>query len=220
MTNFAIGFWRKDNQYFMASKSVLTKRNLSSAREILFTVTSMLDKNNILYHLEGGTLLGLVRDRDLLPWDDDVDISIPEKYSLDFLKLKLDLLKKGYKISVRRSNIEVGPIKKSQYSVFKVKPIMGYFLSWFKPRGNKHLVVLDIFIKVNDATHTYWQAKEKVMRVDNKYYRSYETVQYMERELKVPNEVESYLTEKYGDWRTPVKEWNCGINELTIYPGA
>ncbi|HEY3403295.1 MAG TPA: LicD family protein [Ohtaekwangia sp.] len=204
----------------MASKAVLTKRNLSSAREILFTVTSLLDKNNIRYHLEGGTLLGLVRDGDLLPWDDDVDISIPEKHSSDFLKLKFELLKRGYKMSVRKSNKDVGPVQKNQYSLFKVKPILGYFLSWFMPKGNKHLVVLDIFVKVNDAHHTYWQAKEKVMRVDNKYYQSYETIQYLGKELKVPNEVESYLTEKYGNWKIPVKEWNCGINELTIYPGA
>src|SRR5688572_5093981 len=106
----------------MASKSVLTKRNLSRARRILLEVTSLLDKNNIVYHLEGGTLLGLVRDGELLPWDNDVDISIPEKYAEKFSMLKSDLFRLGYKMSTRRSTIESGPIQKNQFSVFKVKP--------------------------------------------------------------------------------------------------
>lgn len=200
----------------MASKSVLTKRNLSRARRLLLEVTSLLDKKNIPYHLEGGTLLGLVRDGELLPWDNDVDISIPEKYSEDFLKLRADLLKRGYKTSKRKSPIDAGPIKKNQYSVFKVKPFLGYFLSWFSSGGSKYLVVLDVFVKTHDATHTYWQAKDKVMRVENKYYQSYETINYLGHALKVPNEVEHYLAEKYGNWKIPVKDWDCGLNELTI----
>lgn len=216
MTIFTSKIWLKDNQYFMANKPVLTKRNLSSARKILFTVTSLLDSKKIPYHLEGGTLLGLVRDNDLLPWDYDVDLSIPEKYAKDFLMLKFQLLKRGYKISVRKSMVEVGSIKKGEYSIFKIKPIFSYFLYWFVPNYNEQFVVLDVFVKSNDENYTYWQAKGKVMRVENKYYDSHKTIQYLGHELKIPNHYESYLTEKYGNWKIPVKEWDCGVNELTI----
>ena len=43
---------------------------------MLFYFTDFLTKHRINYFLEGGTLLGIVRDGDLLPWDHDVDISI------------------------------------------------------------------------------------------------------------------------------------------------
>jgi lipopolysaccharide cholinephosphotransferase len=204
----------KDNQYFMANKLSLTSSNLSKARKVLFTVTSLLDTNNIPYHLEGGTLLGIVRDQELLPWDDDVDISVPFEYAQEILKLKWQLLLKGYRLSTRKSKKDVGPIKVGLYSLFKIKPIVGYYLRWFTP--GSELVVLDLFIKVKDQTHTYWQAKEKVMRVENKFYESFETVDYLGQTLKVPNQYRDYLTEKYGNWSIPVKEWNCGENELTI----
>lgn len=61
---------------------------------------------------------------------------------------------------------------------------------------------------------------EKVMRVDCKYYSSYETVEYMGRKLKVPFDHKAYLTEKYGDWSTPIKNWSCGTDEKTIIEDA
>jgi len=200
----------------MASKPVLTKGNLSNARKILFTVTDLLDSKNIPYHLEGGTLLGIVRDKDLLPWDNDVDISIPLRFAHDFKRLRVALLAKGYKISIRTSSVDAGPIHKNDLSVIKVKPLWSYLFHWLIPTLKEKLIVLDVFTKSHDDTHTYWQAKNKVMRVANRYYQSYETVTYGGRELKVPNHYKDYLTEKYGDWRIPVKEWDCGLNELTI----
>lgn len=77
-------------------------------------------------------------------------------------------------------------------------------------------MVLDVFVKTDDSLHTYWQAMEKVMRVDKKFYSSFETVQYLGHALKVPNQFRDYLTQKYGDWSVPVKEWDCGENELTV----
>lgn len=197
-------------------KPSLTNKNFLHAKKALFVVTDLLDKHSIPYHLEGGTLLGIVRDGDLLPWDYDVDISIPFEHAYKIPKLKWAMLLKGFKISIRKSLIDAGPIKKGQYSIFKIKPLLAYVIYWFVPGYNSQFIVLDIFTKTKDETHTYWQAKEKVMRVENKYYQSFETVTYQNHSLKVPNLYKDYLTEKYGDWSVPVKEWDCGKNELTI----
>jgi lipopolysaccharide cholinephosphotransferase len=57
------------------------------------------------------------------------------------------------------------------------------------------------------------------MRVENRFYESSETVEYHGRALKAPNCFKDFLTEKYGDWSVPVKEWSCSEHELTIYTG-
>jgi len=193
----------------------LTSKNLKRAKRILYDVIELLDKYKIEYHLEGGTLLGLVRDKDLLPWDHDVDISIPKDKVESFLRLRRKLLFKGYKISTRRSRRNFGPIVKGDYSVLKVKPIGFYLLYMVCRKAKKNLIVLDVFIKTMDKSYAYWQASNKVMRVDAKYYKSFETVDALGKEFRVPFEYKNYLTEKYGDWSITVKEWNC-INEKTV----
>lgn len=197
-------------------KPSLTKANMGRARRVLLTIARLLDKNKIVYHLEGGTLLGIVRDKDLLPWDHDVDISIPASAVPNFLKLRFALLCRGYKLSVRRSTIEAGPIKRGDYSIFKIKPLAGYLLHWLIPSHHDKFIVLDVFVKTNDSKHTYWQAKRKVMRVEKEFYESFETVSYHSQLLKVPQRFRDYLTQKYGDWSKPVKDWECSRDEKTI----
>lgn len=198
----------------MKEKSTLTSLNIKKARRLLIVLTAFLDNRHIPYHLEGGTLLGIVRDKDLLPWDNDMDISIPEKYVDELKSLKYELLRKGLRLTIRVSKLNIGPFHEGDVYVFRIKPLFGYILNWFVPKFNN--VVVDIFVKKNNTEFTYWQAKGKLMRVENRYYTTFQTVNFYGAELKVPNHYLDYLTQKYGDWSIPVKDWDCSQNELTI----
>lgn len=40
----------------------------------------VMDKHRIPYYMIGGTMLGAIRHKGFIPWDDDMDIGVPRKY--------------------------------------------------------------------------------------------------------------------------------------------
>lgn len=58
--------------------STLRKAQLRMV-DILKVVDAICQKHNIEYVLDGGSLLGAVRHRGFIPWDDDLDITIMRK---------------------------------------------------------------------------------------------------------------------------------------------
>jgi len=59
--------------------SILDIEDVNILYHLFYIITYELKKNNIKYIILGGTLLGSIRHRGLIPWDDDVDIGIIDK---------------------------------------------------------------------------------------------------------------------------------------------
>ena len=60
--------------------------------DILYKFVEICKEYNLRYYLSGGTLLGAIRHKGFIPWDDDIDLAMPRK---DFMKLVE--LSKGFK---------------------------------------------------------------------------------------------------------------------------
>lgn len=59
----------------------MRKLNSNEVKEKLFEILTVFadfcDENKLQYYICGGTLLGAVRHKDFIPWDDDIDVLMP-----------------------------------------------------------------------------------------------------------------------------------------------
>ena len=66
------------------TKFLNTREIQLEEKKILDEVVKFLDKNKIKYFLTYGTLIGAIRHKGFIPWDDDIDIAVPRD---DYQKL-------------------------------------------------------------------------------------------------------------------------------------
>lgn len=70
-----------------------TKIAQKTSLELLKAFVNICGKYNLRYYIGGGTMLGAIRHKGFIPWDDDADIDMPRKDYQKFLKLADNILK-------------------------------------------------------------------------------------------------------------------------------
>lgn len=108
--------------------------------KILDEVDRICQKNNIQYFMTGGTLIGAVRHKGFIPWDDDIDLGMPRKDYKKFIKCcKKDLSSKYI--------LDFFPVNKKSYHLFGKVRIKGTELveSDIKDCKLNHEIWIDIF---------------------------------------------------------------------------
>ena len=63
--------------------------------KILLDFDNFCKTNNLKYYLAGGTLLGAIRHKGFIPWDDDIDVCMPRP-DYDFFVKNYEPLKSNY----------------------------------------------------------------------------------------------------------------------------
>lgn len=91
----------KDNRN--DGESILRQSQLVMLR-ILKIVDYICDKNDISYWMDGGTLLGAVRHKGFIPWDDDIDIIMPREDYEKFIKIASHELPKDLFLQTRETD--------------------------------------------------------------------------------------------------------------------
>lgn len=54
---------------------------------ILLEFSKFCDMHNLMYYLDAGTLIGAVRHKGFIPWDDDIDVNMPQRDYDRFIEL-------------------------------------------------------------------------------------------------------------------------------------
>ena len=195
----------------MAGKKKLTGKNLKNSMKMLQKVTQIMEKNGTPYWLEGGTLLGIVREKRLLPWDNDMDISLVKDNEKKLLSILFKIFLRGYIVRVKKYKFDVDPFKKGEVRIVKIRNRKFLFI-----KGD---ATLDIFFKRKKNDEYFWTVgvKKPVLKsVPKIFYEELAAVNFNGKTYSVPKDYDGYLTYRYGDRKTPVKEWNFKKDDRAI----
>ncbi len=80
-------------------KYMVPKKTHDELERGLLTIHEIFNKHNIFYVVEGGTLLGAVRENNFILWDDDGDIAVWKEDQERIMGLKSEFEQKGYELS-------------------------------------------------------------------------------------------------------------------------
>jgi len=187
------------------NKYILNGKNGKIALKLLNDITDILDEHNVKYWLDFGTLLGVVRENRILPWDDDIDISIFEEDENLMLEKVLPAIKKArYRAYTRRLKEDVGPLKEGNIRSFKIRNNRFFFLRGY--------VKLDIFIMYKHQKDLYWYELGEAHALPQTLVSEFKMIDFNGKRYRVPKDYDTYLTHHYGDWRTPNPDYNSSVD--------
>lgn len=177
------------------------------AWEVLDTFVAILNKNNIQYFLEYGTLLGFYRAQDFIEWDDDIDISV----------------------HIENTDINIGKVvKQIVCSLNKLREKITWEYTLLYDKEDK-LIGIDFKFNENELLKefsvnlgliTFY--KEMAYQVMNygpkKHYENCETMNINGKQYKLPYDTAGYLTFTYGDdWKIEKRFTSFDNNTKTFF---
>ena len=81
-----------------------TKEQLAERNKTLQKITRILEKLNVSYFLEGGALLGAIRNKNFIIWDHDVEVGV---FSDKISKKKiLEILNHSHNQNLKISHVD------------------------------------------------------------------------------------------------------------------
>jgi len=176
--------------------------NEENARKLLFAVDDILNDVGLKHFLYGGTCLGAIRDKKFVGIDMDIDIgSLMEDFLPLFEKIKDAFKERGMKIDIldhRHSGEWNG-------GVYAIK-FFGY-----GEHGDFALFLKDGDLrKCPGHLGRYWIIHKR------EYLENLKEIEFYGRKFFVPEDINGFLTEKYGNWREPHKRF-YNISKSRIY---
>lgn len=169
---------------------------LAFGQRIITNLCRLAASQDVPLIVDFGTLLGIIRDGDIIPWDDDIDFAIA--------KDKAPAL-----VHVLKAFIAESP-DKVEWRIEELKSQSGETLGLllrFTDHSGVHTSFSTSFgfreFKDGVAHHMpslgMWHGPEK-------HFLTFEKIDWMGTKINIPCEHDAYLTYQYGDWKTPKQD--------------
>jgi len=189
----------------------------SEVFDTLSKVTEVLEDVGCQYFLAGGTLLGAVRDGQIIPHDRDFDIDCFAEDRRLILSQNSKFLEFG--IQVKEKILSEGVGLSTNEPVFSPHDCSCIYVL----KNGRHYGDIYLFTRFSDGiarrydsyTRTYFNPK---MSIPNYFYSGNEVRKIFGRDFRVPQNPEAVIEKIYGnDWRIPLKigDFEKGRNRLS-----
>lgn len=183
---FSIIFIKSNNKEFYKVTNPDHHTELYKSLEVFQNVC---EEYNIKYWAMGGTILGIVRHKAIIPWDDDIDIAIMEEdyNKLDNPEIKEKLNNLGYEL-YDFNVITTGPMK-------KIKKI------------NKSGFLIDIFpFTIDNDRYTFLDKKPQKAWPGEYFYKDelFPLTKYKFDTIMIygPAKPKKFLNRAYPNWKS------------------
>lgn len=192
-------------------------------------IVTFLRRHGVTFWLDQGTLLGVIRDGELLPWDKDIDISVWTEGFDKVLELSEELRRRGYYIEVHEDRDTIFLSKRKGYFI----EICRHHIEGDRivrrgaaPRATTSERALKrwlqriphpLFVRIRHFARKYMGKPPLWFHTPARLLSEFTTVRFLGQDAPVPAETEAYLAFKYGDdWRTPRRDWDVAAEDGAV----
>lgn len=179
------------------------KMGQEDAEKTFLEVSEILNKAHIKFYLSDGTMLGAIRNKDFIPWDDDIDLrvaasewdfSVFEEFERNGFQCKKGMNPKRYQ------HLPVGA------NIIKRGINFGIGLNYYYPPED-----LIIFLAGKPSLPGVLQPA--------KYYRGSHFIDFLNTKVRIPYPPTKYVKRLYGkNWKIPIqdKSWRKIRERISI----
>jgi len=158
---------------------IRSEEELQRQADGLDALSTCLTTVGLPHYLSGGTLLGAARGGDFIAWDWDIEVSVRSEEAAPLVASAVAQLEaSGFRtrdVDASRKNLKI--VAERAGAVFEIR---GYLR-----RGEVR--------------------KRRDFRTKDRFFREASDIELRGRRYPCLGPVDDYLTDRYGDWRTPVR---------------
>jgi len=203
-------------------------------------VQASLEQQGIMFWIDSGTLLGIIREGALLDNDNDLDLGVWADDEDKLLSVANYFKEKGYNIFIRsylgekfkfrfvpnknnmKLEIDINLFRrKSSYAwcpqVFRIDNPYNYGSILYYLSGLPRYFIQKCYKNKSQAEVTTWPW-HLTYRVYSWWVPAhfYDNIIKIDEGFPVPKNYQEYLTFRYGDWRIPNKNWSFFTDDRAI----